>query len=81
MNIEDTKAHVGKLVMSRDAGIKLMRSVGQAHGPYPLIQVTKAGMAIISKQGYLVRVPPSLLSPFTPAPSPQSGQGSNPSDA
>lgn len=63
MNIEEAKANVGKMVMSRDAGYKMIRSVNVPHGPYLLKQVTKEGLAILEPK-HTNPVPPSLLSPL-----------------
>jgi hypothetical protein len=71
MNLAEAKANIGKPVMSRDAGFKLIRSVATPHGPYLLQQVTKSGMAIIQKPTGPYQVAPALLSlpnPSTPAP-------------
>lgn len=49
--------------MSRDAGDKLIRAVPEPHGPYKLLKITRAGMAILEgREEY--RIPPSLLSEF-----------------
>jgi hypothetical protein len=65
MNIEEAKSNLGKLVMSRDPGCKLIRSVGIPHGPWTLNKITKGGEAIISKNKEIRKVPPSLLSLFS----------------
>lgn len=63
MTIEEAKANEGKMVMSRDAGHKLIRYVGEPHGPYLLRKVTKGGMAIIARwENEDLSVPPSTLS-------------------
>ena len=48
MNIDEAKAAVGSLVMSRHS-----KKLGEAkpHGPYILLKVTRAGMAIIQRAG------------------------------
>lgn len=63
MKIEEAKAHVGKLVMSRDPGFKMIPSVREPHGPYRLLSVTKSGDAILETREEL-RVRPSLLTPY-----------------
>lgn len=67
MNIEQARASVGKLVMSRDAGEKMIRSVNVPHGPYKLIKITKGGLALLEGRPE-VAVPPSLLSPASNSP-------------
>jgi len=47
MKLEDARNHVGKLVMSRSAGTKCITKLSDYHGPYTLVQVTKAGLAIL----------------------------------
>lgn len=60
MNIEMAKKSIGKMVMSRDAGEKMIRYVSIPHGPYKLLMITKSGHAILeSREG--LRIPPSLL--------------------
>jgi len=54
-----TQADIGKLVMSRDAGNKMIRSVSVPHGPYRLLKITRVGMAIL--EGRENPVPLSLL--------------------
>ena len=56
--IEEMKQHIGKMVMSRDPGNKLIRSIAP-HGPYKLLKITKGGMAIL--EGYDRNVPLSLI--------------------
>lgn len=64
MNIEEVKKKIGELVMSRDAGPKMIRSVADPHGPYKLLKITKTGLAILEgRENY--RIPPSLLSEYT----------------
>jgi len=61
MNINEAIASVGTLVMSRDAGGKMVPSVSVPHGPYQLISITKSGFAILKgREEY--RVPLSLIS-------------------
>ncbi|MEE9337248.1 MAG: hypothetical protein V3U87_04145 [Methylococcaceae bacterium] len=63
MNIEEAKNSIGMLVMSKDAGCKMIHSVVKAHGPYILLKITRAGVAILEgRENY--RVPPSLLSKY-----------------
>ncbi len=63
MTIEEAKANKGKMVMSRDAGYKLIRHAREPHGPYLLRKVTKGGMAIIARwEKEDMSVPPSILS-------------------
>lgn len=63
MDIIEAKNNIGKLVMSRDAGDKMIRSVIDAHGPYKLLSITKPGLAILGgREDY--RIPPSLLSKY-----------------
>ena len=59
MYLQEAKNNVGKMVMSRDPGYKCIRSVAP-HGPYKLLQVTKAGLAILEGREEF-RVPPTLL--------------------
>lgn len=60
MNLEEAKQSIGKMVLSRDAGCKMIRRVAKPHGPYRLLKITKGGLAIIeSREDY--RVPPSLI--------------------
>jgi hypothetical protein len=47
MNMEQAKQNIGKLVMSYDAGYKMIRSVSTAHGPYRLIKINRHGLAIL----------------------------------
>ena len=49
MTVEQARYSVGKMVMSYDAGRKLIRSLSEPHGPYLLKRVTKGGMAIIQR--------------------------------
>lgn len=63
MNTEQSKLSVGKMVMSRDAGHKLIRSVTKPHGPYRLIKITKAGLAVLEGREEF-RIPLSLLEAF-----------------
>ena len=66
MNIEQARKAVGKEVLTTHAGHKMIRSVSVPHGPYRLLYITKAGLAVL--EGYEeFRVPPSLLS-LTPCP-------------
>ena len=60
MNLEEAKQSIGKMVMSTDAGYKLIRRVSKPHGPYRLLKVTKAGFAIL--EGHEEhRIPSNLL--------------------
>jgi hypothetical protein len=59
MNIEEAKESVGKMVMSKDTGHKLIPS-GREHGPYKLLKVTKAGLVVLEGREEF-RVPPSLI--------------------
>lgn len=61
MNMEECKNHVGKQVMSHDAGNKLIHSIRIAHGPWLLTQITKGGVAVITNGKEKRKVPPSLL--------------------
>lgn len=61
MNIQEAKESVGKLVMSKDAGCKMIHKVNTPHGPYKLLQITKGGTAILEGREEF-RVSPSLLS-------------------
>ena len=58
---EEAKSSVGQMVMSRDAGNKMIHSVDVPHGPYLLKQVTKAGYCIIDKPRGDFHVPPNLI--------------------
>jgi hypothetical protein len=60
MNIEEAKLNVGKMVMSRDPGNKMIKYVEVPHGPYLLKQITKGSLAIL--EGRKQPVQPSLLS-------------------
>lgn len=60
MNIEQARKHIGQLVMSYDAGYKLVQKVSKAHGPYRLVKINKAGMAILEGREDC-RIPPSIL--------------------
>jgi len=60
MDIETAKKSIGKMVMSRDAGNKMIRSVSRLHGPYKLLRITKGGYAILEGRERL-RILPSLL--------------------
>lgn len=48
------------MVLSIDAGHKLIRRVSKPHGPYRLLKVTKAGLAILEGREEH-RIPPNLL--------------------
>ena len=61
MDIQTAKKFVGRMVMSHDAGAKMIRRGRNAHGPYRLLQITKGGMAIL--EGRPEQVEPSLLEP------------------
>lgn len=43
MNIQEARGRIGEMVMSRDAGYKMVHCVTDPHGPYKLLQVTKGG--------------------------------------
>jgi len=60
MTLEEVKANVGRKVMSRDAGAKMIRDVSIPHGPYILKQVTKKCQCILEGREAF-RVAPSLL--------------------
>ena len=59
MNIEEAKESVGKMVMSKDTGRKLI-PYGREHGPYKLLKVTKGGLVILESREEF-RVPPTLI--------------------
>jgi len=60
MSREEALRNVGKMVMSKDAGVKMIYCVPVPHGPYRLLQVTKAGLAILEgREDH--RVPLSLI--------------------
>lgn len=61
MNIDQARQHIGQMVMSTDAGRKLIRRVQVPHGPYRLLKVTKGGVAILEGREEF-RIPPLLLS-------------------
>ena len=66
MTLAEVNDNIGKLVMSTDAGYKMIRSVPKAHGPYRLLKVTKGGFAILEgREGFRIR--PSLLSLYEKA--------------
>ena len=60
MKLEQAKQSVGKMVMSTDAGHKLIRREAKPHGPYRLLKVTKAGLVILEGREEC-RIPPQLL--------------------
>ena len=60
MTIEEAKQNIGKLVMSQDAGYKLIPRVHTPHGPYKLLKITKGGLAILENH-HGNQVKPSLL--------------------
>lgn len=60
MNMNQAKQNIGKLVMSYDAGNKMIRSVSVAHGPYRLIKINRGGLAILEGREE-DRIPVSLL--------------------
>lgn len=65
MNLEEAKADVGKMVMSRDPKGKLIARVFDPHGPYRLLRVTKGGMCVLDRDPNKYAtdmVKPSLLS-------------------
>ncbi len=60
MDIATAKSSIGEMVYSFDAGDKMIPQVSDPHGPYKLLQVTKAGLAVLEgREGF--RIPPSLL--------------------
>jgi len=63
MNLDEAKNKIGELVMSIDAGYKMIPYVHEPHGPYKLLQITKAGLAVLEGREEH-RVPPTLLSDF-----------------
>jgi hypothetical protein len=63
MNIREAKRHVGRMVISYDAGHKMIRSVSEPHGPYRLLKITKAGLAVLEGREEH-RVPPTLIKPI-----------------
>jgi|GEM_PF-3549092 len=63
MDIDTAQKNIGKLVMSKDAGHKMIRSVSKQHGPYKLLRITKGGLAILEGREEF-RIPPSLLSEY-----------------
>jgi len=63
MNLDTARKNIGKLVMSKDAGSKMIRSVSKPHGPYKLLKITKSGLAILEGREEF-RIPPSLLSDY-----------------
>lgn len=51
-----SKKHIGEMVMSKDAGCKMIESVTKPHGPYKLLQITKAGFAVLEgRRRYYIR--------------------------
>lgn len=60
MRIETARQIIGTMVMSRDAGSKMIPSVPVPHGPYRLLQITKGGECILEGREEH-RVPPSLI--------------------
>ena len=61
MNVEEARLLVGQLVMSKDAGHKLIKCLGSYHGPYKLLKVTRSGLCILEgREEFRVRC--SLLS-------------------
>lgn len=64
MSTEEAKNNVGKMVMSKDAGHKLIYSVNKFHGPYLLKKITKGGLGVIARwENEDLQVPTSLLKP------------------
>ena len=60
MTIEEAKKSIGQMVMSNDAGHKMILRCSVPHGPYKLLQVTKSGLTILEGREEF-RIPPSLL--------------------
>jgi len=60
MDIETARKSIGKMVMSCDPGYMMIHSTFEPHGPYKLLKVTRAGLAILEGREEH-RVPPSLL--------------------
>ena len=61
MTLDEAKSSIGEMVMTRHPRYKLVSSLAISHGPYKLLQVTKAGLCIL--EGYEeFRVKPSLIS-------------------
>lgn len=61
MTLEEARAAVGGLVMSRDPGNKLVRDIGYWHGPYRLLKVTKAGLCLLEGREQYGGVLPRLI--------------------
>ena len=64
MDMQTAKESIGTLVMSHDAGHKMIRSVSKAHGPYTLLKITRKGLAILEGREEF-RIPVSLLDKYT----------------
>ena len=60
MNREEAKQNVGNMVMSYDAGRKMVKQVRTPHGPYKLLQVTKGGLVILEGREEF-RISPTLI--------------------
>ena len=65
MDLNTARKNIGRMVMSIDAGHKMIRSVSKPHGPYKLLKITKGGLAILEGREEF-RIPPSLLSEYIP---------------
>ncbi len=63
MKMEQAKNSIGHLVMSHDAGHKLIPRLKEPHGPYKLLKITKCGLTILEGRDDF-RVPVSLLELF-----------------
>ena len=60
MDIDTAKMSIGKMVMSKDPGNKMVYSVSPVHGPYELLKITKGGYAVLEGREEF-RIPPGLL--------------------
>jgi len=59
MKMEGAKNSIGKMVMTTDPGNKMVKEMYPAHGPFRLLKITKAGLAIL--EGYEGRVSVSTI--------------------
>ena len=65
MNAKEAQENVGKMVMSRDAGFKMVHS-SIPRGPFLFKKISKAGLAVISKPEGDVSVAFSLIDACLP---------------
>jgi len=61
MKTERAKQLIGQMVMSCDAGFKMIKKSPNFHGPYRLLNITKEGFAILEGRPTDLRINTSLL--------------------